>query len=106
MYVVWIPQWPGDIYAKSRRAALRTDDPRLQQFATPTLQLAKAFTDVLSWGRTAKRHASGPTPWDVHLLYGPDAVWEDTPTAPVHWYSPVVSDRELPKQLARLVQNP
>lgn len=71
---------------------------------TPSLQAAVAFTDALSWGNTTHRHASGPTPWDVHMLYGPDVVWKDTPTPPIHWDSPIVKDEDLVKHLRALAK--
>lgn len=108
VYVVWIPKWEGDVYKKARRAALIANDARVHEFVTPTLDIAEAMKPVLSWGQpvaseAGRRHASGPTPWDVHMLYGPDAVWTDTLPAPVHWGSPTVTDKELPAHLAKLV---
>ena len=103
VYIVWIPVWEGDLPSKARFAALRSDDTRIVDYMAPDIALAHAFTKALSWGQTDHPHASGDIPWDVAMLYPPEATWSDAPTAPAHWASPVVRDNTLTEQLHKLL---
>ncbi len=92
--VVWIPAISGDDYGAAVRSLIKIYDDRSRHYWDGSQALGEAFAPVLS---IRSRMA-----WDVYLLYGPDAVWKDTPPAPAEWLHQLVGenpDRKLSEQL-------
>jgi hypothetical protein len=101
-YVVWLPvRRAGDVASAARREGGRIHDSRALHFFDPTARLAQEYSATL--------HLPFRIPaWDVYMVFGPRARWDDQPPAPAYWMHQLGSaPRELRldgKQLARAVR--
>lgn len=98
---MWLPVLrAGNVPSAARREGGRIDDPRALHFLDPDARLAREYSRVI--------HLPGRTPaWDVYLVFGPEARWENEPPAPTYWMHQLGDappDLRLEgKQLARVV---
>ncbi len=92
--IVWIPAIAGDDYAAANRAMRLVPDERARHYWDGSQELGDAFSPVLG---IRSRMA-----WDVYLLFGADADWNDTPPAPAEWLHQLPGenpDRKLSEEL-------
>lgn len=75
VYLVWEPILEADDGAAAGAAAALVRDPRVAQFWASDRSVGEAFRDPLGL-------AAGSPAWDVFLLFGPEAVWDDTAPEP------------------------
>jgi hypothetical protein len=75
-FVVWVPKLNG--HENDVDEATHTiSDTRVTHYWDGNGYLVDAYNDALDLGQDA---------WDIYLLYGPDARWDDTrPPAPLSW---------------------
>jgi hypothetical protein len=111
LYVIWEPNWIGDIEAKAKRAAKQlgpSTDGKMMQFFTPDLAIAQAFVEPLGWGSGKQPHANGEDPWDLYAAYPPGVRWDaGAPIpSPSVWASPIVADERLAERLRELSAAP
>jgi hypothetical protein len=76
-YIVWLPIFGGDFKGEARKLSNSFRDKRVSYFLDPTSETGKRWERVLKTERFIA--------WDVYLLYGPDANWEDEPPQPSFW---------------------
>jgi hypothetical protein len=76
-YIVWLPIFGGDFKGEARKLSNSFRDKRVSYFLDPTSESGKEWERVL---RTERFIA-----WDVYLLYGADADWQDDPPLPAFW---------------------
>src|SRR5579862_276842 len=48
----------------------------------------------LAYGQTVTLPQGKKTAWDVYFVYGPDAVWGETPPKPVFWMHQLADDAQ------------
>jgi hypothetical protein len=102
VHVVWIPVWGRDVAFDGKKASGTLTDARMRVW-TADMALAAGFADALAWSTTTQPKASGDVPWDVVMVWGPEAKWGERPSAPAWWTSPVVDDRELATRVRALL---
>ncbi|MEK6405407.1 MAG: hypothetical protein AABN34_00445 [Acidobacteriota bacterium] len=76
-YVVWLPIFGGDFRGEARKLSNSFRDRRVSYFIDAESQTGELWERVL---RTERSIA-----WDVYLLYGTAATWEEEPPAPGFW---------------------
>ena len=76
-YIVWLPVFGGDFKGEARRLSNSFRDKRVTYFLDPDSSTGKQWERVLQTQRLIA--------WDVYLLYGADAQWEDEPPQPAYW---------------------
>ncbi|MEK6321888.1 MAG: hypothetical protein AABN33_09405 [Acidobacteriota bacterium] len=76
-YIVWLPIFGGDFKGEARKLSNSFQDRRVSYFLDPKSETAKQFERVLKTERFIA--------WDVYLLYGADASWEEEPPQPAFW---------------------
>ena len=76
-YIVWLPLFGGDFKGEARRLSNSFRDRRISYFLDPDSETGKQWERVLKTERFIA--------WDVYLLYGPDANWEEEPPQPAFW---------------------
>jgi hypothetical protein len=75
-YIVWVPKLDGQ-EINVPEATHTVGDPRAGHYWDADSYLVHAYDPILHLRQDA---------WDVYLLYGPDAHWDDsTPPQPVYW---------------------
>jgi len=76
VYMVWVPKQRG-LERDVASATTQYPDPRAMHFWDGQGVLMRGYRETLKTPEEA---------WDVFLLYGPDARWDDTtPPAPEYW---------------------
>jgi hypothetical protein len=76
--IIWIDILPADNIATAKRMARTLVHPRVRHFYDPRPHPAgTAFRGDLV--------KSGPT-WDIYMLYGKSARWNDAPPKPDKWW--------------------
>lgn len=94
VYAVWLPQFPGDDRSDWEPGLL--DDPRVTH-----LWDQESVTGV--WLARHGYDQDRPVTWDVSLLYGPGARWEEALPEAVDYGGPVLARiPELKRALAAL----
>jgi len=85
IYTVWVPKQRGlerDVPA----ATTEVKDPRAAHYWDAPGVLVRGYRETLKLSEDA---------WDIYLLYGPDARWEeDLPPAPLYWVHQLGSKEE------------
>ena len=76
-YVIWLPIFGGDFKVEARKLSSSFRDKRVSYFLDPESSTGKQWERVLKTGRYIA--------WDVYLLYGSGAGWEDDPPQPDFW---------------------
>jgi hypothetical protein len=76
-YIVWLPIFGGDFKGEARRLSNSFRDKRVTYFLDPESSTGKQWEPVLKTQRLIA--------WDVYLLYGADARWEEEPPQPAYW---------------------
>jgi hypothetical protein len=76
-YIVWLPIFGGDFKGEARKLSNTFRDKRVSYFLDPTSETGKQWERVLKTERFIA--------WDVYLLYGADANWENEPPQPAYW---------------------
>jgi hypothetical protein len=75
-YIVWLPIFGGDFRGEARRLANSYRDKRVSYYVDAGSLTGKVWEPVLKTERFA---------WDVYLLYGAAANWEQEPPSPDYW---------------------
>jgi len=88
IYSVWVPTMARDSHKEAQRATVFLPGDRVEHFWTPDLQVANSFREGIGL-------AEGPV-WDVYLLYGPEAFWQDAAPKPAFFMHQLWS---LPEKL-------
>ena len=76
VYIVWLPMLRSDHKADAEEASGEFTDSRVSYFWDSEKILGEAYSDRLNLFRTA---------WDVYLLYGRAASWEEPAPDPDYW---------------------
>jgi len=76
-YVVWLPIFGGDFHGEASKLSRSFADRRVSYFTD-----AESLTGGL-WERVLKTERS--IAWDVYMLYGPAAKWDEEPAFPDFW---------------------
>jgi hypothetical protein len=76
-YIVWLPIFGGDFQGEARKLSTSFKDRRVSYFLDPESETGKQFERVLKTERLIA--------WDVYLLYGAEASWEEEPPQPAFW---------------------
>lgn len=76
-YIVWLPIFGGDFKGESRKLSDGFPDSRTSYFLDPDSLSGNLWERVL---KTEREIA-----WDVYLLYGAGARWENEPPPPDFW---------------------
>jgi hypothetical protein len=76
VYSVWVPILPSDAKITVGRATKNINDIRASHYWDAEGELVKAYAPVLGLDEQA---------WDVYLLYGENAEWQETPPKPIFW---------------------
>lgn len=76
-YIVWLPIFGGDFKGEARKLSNSFRDRRVSYFLDPESETGKQWERLLKTERFIA--------WDVYLLYGPDANWEEDPPQPAFW---------------------
>ena len=76
-YIVWLPILGGDFNGEARKLSISFPDKRVIYYLDPKSQTG------LQWERVLKTERL--LAWDVYLLYGPDAQWNEEPEQPAFW---------------------
>ncbi len=76
-YVIWDPIFGGDFDGESKKLPNSFPDKRVQYFKDSDSFAGTAWRQVLKLFR--------PVAWDVYLLYGSEADWQEEPPQPDYW---------------------
>jgi hypothetical protein len=76
-YIIWLPIFGGDFKGEAHKLSNSFRDKRVSYFLDPTSETGKQWEHVLKTERVIA--------WDVYLLYGPGADWQDEPSPPDFW---------------------
>jgi hypothetical protein len=76
-YIVWLPIFGGDFKGEARKLSKSFRDKRVSYFLDPESETGKEWERVLKTERFIA--------WDVYLLYGAGANWQDDPPLPDFW---------------------
>lgn len=76
-YIVWLPIFGGDFKGEAHKLSNSFRDKRVSYFLDPTSETGKQWERVLKTDRLIA--------WDVYLLYGAAADWQDDPPLPDFW---------------------
>jgi hypothetical protein len=76
-YIVWLPIFGGDFKGEARKLSNSFRDKRVSYFLDSTSETGKQWERVIKTERFIA--------WDVYLLYGADANWENEPPPPAYW---------------------
>lgn len=76
-YAVWLPIFGGDFKGEARKLSNSFRDKRVSYFLDPDSSTGTQWERVLKTERFIA--------WDVYLLYGADANWENEPPQPAYW---------------------
>lgn len=76
-YIVWLPIFGGDFKGEARKLSNSFRDKRVSYFLDSESSTGKQWERVLKTERFIA--------WDVYLLYGATANWQDDPPLPDFW---------------------
>jgi len=76
-FIVWLPIFGGDFKGEARKLSSSFRDKRVSYYLDPDSETGKQWERVLKTERLIA--------WDVYLLYGADADWQDDPPLPDFW---------------------
>src|SRR5256885_7771329 len=76
-YIVWLPIFGGDFKGEARKLSNSFRDKRVSYFLDPESETGNQWERVLKTERLIA--------WDVYLLYGASANWQDDPPLPDFW---------------------
>ena len=76
-YIVWLPIFGGDFKGEARKLSNSFRDKRVSYFLDPESETGRQWERILKTERSIA--------WDVYLLYGDDANWEEDPPQPAYW---------------------
>jgi hypothetical protein len=76
-YIVWLPIFGGDFKGEARKLSNSFRDERVSYFLDSESSTGKQWERVLKTERSIA--------WDVYLLYGADATWDEDPSEPAYW---------------------
>src|SRR5580693_9144469 len=103
-YFVWLPVFGGDFRGESRKLSKAVPDPRVTFFSDPGSLTGSLWLQVLQTGTE--------TAWDVYMLYGADAEWEQKPPMPSFWMhqldgvtkAPLLNEEEFERKLREMLK--
>jgi hypothetical protein len=76
-YIVWLPIFGGDFKGEARKLSNSFRDKRVSYILDPESETGKQWERILKTERLIA--------WDVYLLYGAVANWQDDPPLPDFW---------------------
>ena len=76
-YIVWLPIFGGDFEEEARKLSNSFRDKRVSYYLDHANETGKQWERVLNTERSIA--------WDVYLLYGPEAHWNEEPPQPAYW---------------------
>jgi hypothetical protein len=79
VFVVWIKRFFGDSRDAAQEAMSLVPDGRARHFWDSSGRLSKRYAKVVEL--PGKKTFA----WDVYFVFGPKAVWSETPPAPDFW---------------------
>ncbi|MFY9609767.1 MAG: hypothetical protein WAU45_14260 [Blastocatellia bacterium] len=79
VYVIWDPIFGGSFDHEAKKLSGSFPDRRVSYFKDPS-SLAGNL-----WERVLQTQNQSEIAWDVYLLYGADARWENEPQQPAYW---------------------
>ena len=88
VYAIWFDMYPGD--DRSRWDDTLLADPRVTRLWDEQKAVGRWFVDheVVNY--------SGEVLWDAYLLFGPEAIWDASPSPLISWGEPVYrKERQL-----------
>ena len=88
-YIIWLPIFGGDFKGEQRKLSRSFGDKRVSYFSDSESLSGKLWERVLNTERLIA--------WDVYLLYGPDAKWEQEPPPPDYWMHQLGGVTKAPK---------
>src|SRR5437870_5229448 len=77
VYVIWDPIFGGDFDGEAKRLSSKFSDKRVNYFKDANSLSGNLWESVLKTGREIA--------WDVYLLYGASAQWNNEPPQPDYW---------------------
>ena len=78
-FAVYIPMVPGDAKGPAEEAAKHMQKAGIRSYWDGERKLGAAY------GKVVKLPENKTMAWDVYFVYGPDAVWGETPPKPAFW---------------------
>lgn len=76
-YIIWLPIFGGDFNGEARKLSASFRDKRVSYF------LDSGSLSGTLWERILKTERE--IAWDVYLLYGAGAQWDEEPPPPTFW---------------------
>ncbi len=101
-YIVWLPVLRSGAHEPAaRREAGRIPDSRAVRFNDPEARVGKLYSVILHL-------PPGLPAWDVYLVFGAEARWDENPPAPAYWMHQLAKAGPPPlrldgEQLARVI---
>jgi hypothetical protein len=105
VYVIWDPIYGGNFDGEARKLSSGFRDNRVRYYKDPDSLAGKKWEQVLNTQREIA--------WDVYLLYGPDARWEQELPKPDYWMhqlfgitnAPFMNTQKLTEELKEMLAN-
>jgi hypothetical protein len=105
VYVIWDPIYGGNFDGEARKLSSGFRDNRVRYYKDPDSLAGKQWEQVLNTQREIA--------WDVYLLYGPDARWEQELPKPDYWMhqlfgitnAPFMNTQKLTEELKGMLAN-
>ena len=95
VYAVWLPMLGGD--AREEWNGTTMPDARVTHFWDGELQVGRWFAQQVD--------GYDGVAWDIHYLYGPDAVWKNVPSPLVGSGRTIYAERQsLQRQVSTLLR--
>ena len=88
-FSVFLPMVGGDAKRPAESKAKELAKFGVRSFWDGQRELGRAYA------KTMQAPKELPVAWDVYFIYGPDAVWKDSPPKPDFWMHQLIEDDEL-----------
>ncbi len=87
-FCIFIPMLASDGLKTAIEAATKMTEAGISSFSDENRSLGKAY------GETVKLPYGQKTAWDVYFLYGPNALWDQSPPQPEFWMHQLAYDEQ------------
>lgn len=91
VYVIWDPIYGGAFDREAKNLSVSFPDKRVKYYKDPDSLAGKL------WKRVLTLQNRDEVAWDVYLLYGADARWENDPPQPGFWTHQLWGVTEAPR---------
>jgi hypothetical protein len=103
-YIIWDPVFGGNFDGEAKKLSSNFPDQRVRYFKDPDSLAGTLWRRVLKLFR--------PIAWDVYLLYGAEARWENEPPQPDFWMhqldglkiAPELDERKFAEELKGMLK--